>query len=152
MKTHNVQIIRRYQHEKWALAGIVVFMGAYGLLQLFPVKIISPCQSTGCIPSVVYAQDNLSIEEQVILAGLRKFGVKHLESLRNIVFHESTFNPKAVNPTSGACGLFQFYPCSKLKCQTGDYQCQIDAGLSYIQKRYGDPNKAWEFWQEHNWY
>jgi hypothetical protein len=149
---HHIQIIRRYQHEKWFLSLVLVFVLSGILLFLTQPEIISPCSKLGCIPQVVFAQSDLSIEEQVIVAGLRKFGVQHLEALRNIVFHESTFNPNAVNPTSGACGLFQFYPCSKLQCSKGDYNCQITEGLTYIKNRYGNPTKAWEFWQEHNYY
>ena len=30
-----------------------------------------------------------------------------------IIEHESGFTPSAINRSSGACGLMQFYPCSK---------------------------------------
>ena len=29
---------------------------------------------------------------------------------------------------------------------------QISWGLNYIEKRYGSPCQAWNFWQERNWY
>jgi hypothetical protein len=29
---------------------------------------------------------------------------------------------------------------------------QINVGLDYIKHRYGNPCKAWSFWQKHTWY
>ena len=33
-----------------------------------------------------------------------------------------------------------------------DGAVQIDAGLKYIAQRYGNPTKAWNFWQANQWY
>ena len=65
--------------------------------------------------------------------------------------HESHWNPKAHNKSSGAFGIAQFMP------QTWDNynypykpkaaSIQITAGLRYITKRYNTPCRAWEFWQ-----
>ena len=62
----------------------------------------------------------------------------------------------AVNQSSGACGLFQAYPCEKMKCGLGpnDIECQIDWGYEYIKNRYGNSTGAREFWlaQAPHWY
>lgn len=102
----------------------------------------------------VYAQDtsNRSIKEKLAVATMREFGTQHVLSMEKIVFKESSLNPYAINKKSGACGLFQFYPCQKLKCALSDVDCQITAGVKYIKARYGTPAKAWEFHIEHNWY
>jgi flagellar biosynthesis GTPase FlhF len=74
----------------------------------------------------------------------------------NIVDHESDWNYKAVNPSSGAYGLFQALPGSKMSSAGADWQTnpatQIKWGLSYMNERYGSPCGAWSFWQANHWY
>jgi hypothetical protein len=79
-----------------------------------------------------------------------RFGKGQFQSFANIVQHESSWNPQAVNRSSGACGLPQALPCSKIKDRSpeGQLQWMID----YIAARYGNPNNAWRFWQAHRWY
>lgn len=74
----------------------------------------------------------------------------------NIVNHESTWNYRATNPSSGAYGLVQAYPGSKMASAGADWQTnpatQIKWGLSYMNGRYGSPCGAWSFWLEHQSY
>ncbi|MEV1079026.1 transglycosylase SLT domain-containing protein [Streptomyces sp. NPDC050211] len=74
----------------------------------------------------------------------------------NIVDHESDWNYQAVNPSSGAYGLFQALPGTKMASVGSDWQTnpatQIKWGLSYMNDRYGSPCGAWDFWQANNWY
>jgi transglycosylase-like protein with SLT domain len=68
---------------------------------------------------------------------------------------ESGWNPNAQNPSSTAYGIAQFLNSTWAGtgiAKTSDPYRQIDAGLVYIQKRYGTPCKAWAFWQSHKWY
>ena len=78
------------------------------------------------------------------------------ELVVNILIKESGINPNSVNKTSGACGLFQAYPCKKAIKQYPDYmtnyKSQVKWGLNYIKDRYKTPSNAWKFWQEHKWY
>ena len=69
-----------------------------------------------------------------------------------LVFKESGFHPTIINSSSGACGLFQSYPCSKMNCELSDIDCQLDWGENYIKNRYGTPEKALEFHKVNNWY
>ena len=80
--------------------------------------------------------------------------------LRNVWQRESHFNPKARN-RSGAFGIAQFMPETWGNygvAKTAEAKLQIQYGLRYIMKRYGDKNdpngacNAWAFWQKHNWY
>lgn len=74
----------------------------------------------------------------------------------NIVNHESTWNYKAQNASSGAYGLVQALPGSKMASAGADWQTnpatQIKWGLNYMNDRYGSPCGAWSFWQANNWY
>jgi murein DD-endopeptidase MepM/ murein hydrolase activator NlpD len=74
----------------------------------------------------------------------------------NIVDHESSWNYRAQNPSSGAYGLVQALPGSKMSTAGADWQTnpatQIKWGLNYMEDRYGGPCGAWSFWQANRWY
>ncbi len=74
----------------------------------------------------------------------------------NIVTRESTWNYQASNPSSGAYGLVQALPGSKMASAGADWQTnpatQIKWGLNYMNERYGSPCGAWTFWQNNHWY
>jgi len=69
-----------------------------------------------------------------------------------IYFKESTNRTDAINPSSGACGLGQALPCSKLPCSLQDYQCQDAWFTNYAISRYGSWAKAKQFWLSHRWW
>ncbi|WP_329364789.1 lytic transglycosylase domain-containing protein [Streptomyces sp. NBC_01483] len=74
----------------------------------------------------------------------------------NIVDHESTWNYRAQNPSSGAYGLVQSLPGSKMASVGADWATnpvtQIKWGLNYMNVRYGSPCGAWSYWQAHGNY
>ncbi|MER5204568.1 transglycosylase SLT domain-containing protein [Streptomyces sp. NPDC002825] len=74
----------------------------------------------------------------------------------NIVDHESGWNYRATNPSSGAYGLVQALPGYKMASAGADWQTnpatQIKWGLNYMDSRYGSPCGAWSFWQANRWY
>jgi hypothetical protein len=77
-------------------------------------------------------------------------------SLLTMWNHESGWNEHAANPGSGAYGIPQALPGSKMASAGPDWHnnamTQISWGLGYVGARYGDPCKAWSFWQAHHWY
>ncbi|MBV6703520.1 lytic transglycosylase domain-containing protein [Kitasatospora aureofaciens] len=79
-----------------------------------------------------------------------------LASFSQIIFHESSWNVRATNPSSGAYGLAQALPASKMASAGADWRTnprtQIKWALNYMNTRYGSPNAAWAFWQNHHWY
>jgi len=88
----------------------------------------------------------------VLAKAAKAFGEEHVQAFENLINKESHFNPQAINPSSGACGIFQALPCSKLPCQLEDVDCQADWGVKYIASRYGNPTEAWNFHQKKGWY
>lgn len=77
------------------------------------------------------------------------------DALFAIVSKESTWNPTAQNPTSTAYGLFQFLNSTWATVgatKTSDPRLQTEAGLRYIEQRYGTPTRAWAFHQANNYY
>ncbi|MFK0295474.1 CHAP domain-containing protein [Streptomyces sp. NPDC090442] len=69
---------------------------------------------------------------------------------------ESGWNQFAKNPSSGAYGIPQSLPASKMASAGRDWLTnpvtQERWGLGYIRDRYGDPARAWEFWKRNHWY
>ena len=69
---------------------------------------------------------------------------------------ESNWNPNAHNKSSGAHGIPQSLPASKMASEGDDYytngKTQIRWGLKYIKNRYGTPSNAWAHSQQKGWY
>jgi hypothetical protein len=73
-----------------------------------------------------------------------------------IVERESGWDVTARNPSSGAYGLLQALPGSKMASAGADWRTnpatQIEWGVAYMKDRYGSPCGAWSFWQGNGWY
>lgn len=69
---------------------------------------------------------------------------------------ESNWRVNAANSRSGAYGIPQALPGSKMASAGADWQTnpatQIAWGLGYIANRYDTPCGAWAFFQARNWY
>lgn len=90
-----------------------------------------------------------AIAQQMVPAG-------QFQCFSNIINQESTWNYKAVNSSSGAYGLVQALPGSKMASAGADWRTnpatQIKWGLNYMEDRYGSPCGAWSFHQANGWY
>ncbi|GAA1408109.1 hypothetical protein GCM10009639_57640 [Kitasatospora putterlickiae] len=105
----------------------------------------------GLVPATASAA---SASPQTIAAQI--VPANQLSSFSQIIAHESSWNVTAVNPSSGAYGLAQALPGSKMATHGADWKTnpttQIRWALDYMNERYGSPNNAWAFWQTHHWY
>jgi hypothetical protein len=78
--------------------------------------------------------------------------------LKNLWNGESGWNEKAYNASSGATGIPQSLPGSKMASAGADWKTnpttQIKWGLSYIASRYGNPLNAYSAWlsRSPHWY
>ncbi|WP_449341706.1 aggregation-promoting factor C-terminal-like domain-containing protein [Streptacidiphilus cavernicola] len=83
-------------------------------------------------------------------------GQAQYQCFSNIVTRESGWNYTATNPSSGAYGLVQALPGSKMASAGADWrtnpETQIKWGLNYMNVRYGSPCDAWAYWQVHHSY
>ena len=77
-------------------------------------------------------------------------------ALNNLWTKESNWNHKARNASSGAYGIPQSLPGSKMASSGSDWRTsastQIKWGLKYIKERYGSPSAAWAHSKRTNWY
>jgi hypothetical protein len=69
-----------------------------------------------------------------------------------IVSRESGWNPNATNKSSGACGLVQALPCSKVPGNGYDPVDNLRWGSGYASSRYGGWAGAYAFWSTHHWW
>ena len=77
-------------------------------------------------------------------------------SLRKLWDRESSWNVHASNPYSGAYGIPQAVPGSKMASAGRNWRnsarTQIRWGLRYIRSRYGTPRRAWAHETSTGWY
>jgi hypothetical protein len=84
------------------------------------------------------------------------WGADQFSCLVNLWGKESGWNYQAMNASSGATGIPQALPGSKMATAGADWQTsaatQIRWGLDYISRGYGTPCSAWSHSQSVNWY
>lgn len=84
------------------------------------------------------------------------WGDSEFECLETLWENESGWDHRAENPSSGAYGIPQALPASKMASEGDDYRTnpvtQISWGLGYIENRFGTPCSALGFWEANNWY
>lgn len=69
-----------------------------------------------------------------------------------IVSKESGWNPNATNRSSGACGLVQALPCSKVPGNGYDPVDNLRWANGYATGRYGSWAGAYNFWTRNHWW
>jgi hypothetical protein len=115
------------------------------------------------VPAQTAASSSGSVQpsgspQQVALAMLGSFGwsSSQFSCLVSLWGRESGWNTYASNPSSGAYGIPQALPGSKMASAGADWATnpatQIRWGLGYIQQLYGSPCAAWEHSQAVGWY
>ncbi|WP_235535331.1 ubiquitin-like domain-containing protein [Oerskovia sp. Root918] len=90
------------------------------------------------------------------LVAARGWGSDQFACLDKLWTKESNWNSSATNPSSGAFGIPQSLPASKMASAGADWRTnpatQITWGLNYIAGSYGTPCAAWGHSQASNWY
>jgi hypothetical protein len=84
------------------------------------------------------------------------FNKRQYDCLNELWTQESNWNYKSRNKVSGAHGIPQALPASKMNIISTDWRTnpvtQIRWGLRYISIRYETPCKAWSKHKRSNWY
>lgn len=81
-------------------------------------------------------------------------GIPNTYSTNKLIINESGCNPNAVNPDSGACGIPQALPCSKIAHCGVEPVCQLRWMDQYVKGRYGSWDGALSAWNSRypHWY
>jgi hypothetical protein len=86
----------------------------------------------------------------------QQVGSAQFSCLDKLFQRESGWNTYATNPSSGAYGIPQALPASKMASAGADWKTnpftQVRWGLNYIANRYGSPCGAWAHSQSVGWY
>jgi hypothetical protein len=84
------------------------------------------------------------------------YGGDQFDCFNNIIIRESMWRVTATNPSSGAYGIPQALPGSKMAKAGSDWRTnpatQIIWAVGYMEDRYGSPCSAWSFKRAHGWY
>ncbi len=107
-------------------------------------------------PSVVAVAPGSAQEIGKQLAAARGWGDDQFACLLPLWSHESGWRVDAANSSSGAYGIPQALPGSKMASAGADWRTnpatQITWGLNYIAGRYSTPCGAWASFQAKGWY
>lgn len=84
------------------------------------------------------------------------YGLDQMPCLEKLWSKESGWNHLSSNSSSGAYGIPQALPGSKMAAYGDDWKTnpatQIKWGLSYIKNRYKTPCGAWQYFLNNGWY
>jgi hypothetical protein len=131
-------------------------VGAAGQPVASAASFISPVSASGGHIVLLAAART---PRQIARAMLHKFHWKPRKQFRYLSWlwqRESGWNKYARNPYSGAYGIPQALPGSKMASAGPNWPSnaatQIRWGLRYIRARYGSPHRAWNHSQATGWY
>lgn len=99
-------------------------------------------------PSPFYSGGG-SKEEWLTAAGIAESDWGYVDYIAN---RESGWNPNATNPSSGACGIIQAYPCSKVPGSGYNPVDNLRWANGYAIQRYGSWASAYSFWTSNHWW
>jgi len=106
------------------------------------------------LPTPTNPTENQAVGHEMMLAA--GYGEDQWPCLYNLWMRESGWKTTAGNVSSGAYGIPQALPASKMAAFGSDYlsnaRTQIAWGLSYIKGRYSTPCGAWDSFLQKNWY
>lgn len=139
----SVSVIRRIASPKKALTAAAVAAATAGM-------------ALSAAPAQAAPKSVSSVSQAQAIAHKMIPNAAQYKAFANIVKHESGWNVSATNASSGAYGLVQALPGSKMASAGSDWKTnaktQIKWGLDYMNSRYGSPQAAWNFWQANGWY
>jgi hypothetical protein len=117
----------------------------------------APAQASGgSRPSAPSDPSGAQLIARDLMAAQYGWGDDQFGCLVPLWARESGWNVNAYNSSSGAAGIPQALPGSKMASAGADWQTnpatQITWGLGYISGRYGTPCAAWDHSESSGWY
>lgn len=102
------------------------------------------------------ATQTVAASSEQCAAWMAAAGVPNTAASREVIRRESNCRPTARNSSSGACGIAQALPCSKMGCPVENTStaaiCQLRWMQQYVINRYGSWDSALAWHNSHNWY
>lgn len=161
-------------HNLWIKGDIVIVRPpAAGQGTSAPGSVTDPALASDCVanpdsddPNLPGAKEaskgQIHDEQEYALSLFGQYGWNtdrngsDFKSLLKLFTRESGWNPTAKNASSGAFGIPQSLPASKMASEGADWatnwKTQIRWGLKYIKGRYKTPTQAWNHEIAKGWY
>ncbi|GAA1691757.1 hypothetical protein GCM10009808_05920 [Microbacterium sediminicola] len=114
-----------------------------------PTPTPEPVAAAASAATVLYYSGGGSPAEWMAAAGIPESDWGYVDY---IVGRESGWNPNATNRSSGACGLVQALPCSKVPGNGYDPVDNLRWANGYAVGRYGSWAGAYNFWINNHWW
>ena len=153
--TYKVKYQDDIEIERTQISEEIVEEPVYKIINV----VVSVSSRSESVPRTAVATSGSKADYQAYAAekcyarGWSSYDVECLIKLWN---RESGWNVYSSNKYSGAYGIPQALPGSKMAAYGSDwrtnYKTQIDWGLSYIAGRYGSPSRAWASFCSKGWY
>ena len=108
--------------------------------------------------TAVGARKSIPPEQETCASWAREAGVSEADLwvALALIYRESGCRVDSTNARSGAYGIPQALPGSKMASAGADWKTnpvtQIRWMIGYVNGRYGGWSQAWDFWQTHHWY
>lgn len=142
--------------DKIIIITVLTMFGTIGLHQARPTHSDAPMQDRLEVKQAKQLKKTHLTQVSKIIgkANIKRVSVsKSVSGAKAFIYqHESGNRTDAINPSSGACGLGQALPCSKMPCSLSDYACQDNFFTNYMKSRYGTWENAVAFWKSHKWW
>ena len=126
------------------------------LVEKKPEPAPEPAEAAGWAPPAVVPDPGSAQAYAAGAVAARGWPAAEFDCLVALWNKESGWRVNAMNPSSGAYGIPQALPGSKMATAGADWATnaatQIEWGLGYIQARYGTPCGAWGHSQSVGWY
>jgi len=145
-----------HSDEPWG-AQIISYKSFHSVIRDFPLPTHEPRTKVTLPenPVIIVVPPSLNKGDPKAYA-LSQVGATQFYCVDQIFTHESHWNPFDYNKSSGAYGIPQAVPGSKMSTMGADWKTnpitQVKWGLNYMNQRYGSPCNAWEFWKKNLWY
>ena len=150
--TYKVKYIGDEEIERVEISTTIISEPVNKIIEVKTVQVTSRSSSERTVSGTV-AEYQAYAKKKCLEYGWSESDFQCLVKLWN---RESNWRVTAKNPSSGAYGIPQSLPASKMASAGSDYltnyKTQINWGLSYIKSRYGTPTAAWNHSQRTNWY
>lgn len=115
-----------------------------------------PAQPQAAAPAVSVDPGSIQGWTASYMSATYGWGSDQMSCLVSLWNRESRWNMNASNPSSGAYGIPQALPGSKMASAGADWrtnpETQVKWGLGYIKGSYGTPCGAWGHSQSNGWY
>ena len=150
--TYKIKYIDEEEIERTEISSTIIEEPVNKIIEVSSVQVTSRGSSERAVTGTK-AEYQAYAKERCLAYGWSETDFECLVKLWN---RESNWRVNACNKSSGAYGIPQSLPASKMASAGSDYltnyKTQINWGLSYIKSRYGSPTGAWNHSQSKGWY